>query len=138
MNKWDLVANKDTAEWSKKIKNRFKFASYAPILYTSAKTGQGVDKVMPEILQVYAERQKENTHRRGEQRYPAGRGRARKPKNRNKELKVFYVTQADVDPPTFVFFTNDAKMVHFSYRRFLENRLRQAYGFIGDAFKIDF
>ncbi len=138
VNKWDLVANKDTAEWSKKIKNRFKFASYAPILYTSAKTGQGVDKVMPEVLQVYAERQKRIPTAAVNSVIQQAVAAHVRPKNRNKELKVFYVTQADVDPPTFVFFTNDAKMVHFSYRRFLENRLRQAYGFTGTPLKLIF
>jgi len=138
VNKWDLVANKDTAEWSKKIKNRFKFASYAPILYTSAKTGQGVDKVMPEILQVYAERQKRIPTAAVNNVIQQAVAAHVRPKNRNKELKILYVTQADVDPPTFVFFTNDAKMVHFSYRRFLENRLRQAYGFTGTPLKLIF
>ena len=58
VNKWDLVENKDIAGWSKNIKSHFKFASFAPILYTSAKTGLGVDKVMPEVRHVYQERQK--------------------------------------------------------------------------------
>jgi len=138
VNKWDLVADKDTATWSKNIKNRFKFASFAPILYTSAKTGLGVDKVMPEVLEVYAERQKRIPTSAVNSVIQQAVSAHVKPKDLHKELKVFYATQAEIDPPTFVFFTNDAKMVHFSYKRFLENRLRQAFGFKGTPLKLIF
>ena len=61
-----------------------------------------------------------------------------RPRNRRKQLKVFYATQAEVNPPTFVFFTNDASLVHFSYRRYLENKLRQTFGFDGTPLRMTF
>jgi GTP-binding protein len=139
VNKWDLVAgDKDMVGWNKTVKNRFKFASFAPILYTSAKTGQGVDKIMPEVLRVYAERQKRVPTSAVNSVIQQAVAAHVRPKNRNKELKVLYATQAEINPPTFVFFTNDAKMVHFSYKRFLENRLRLAFGFAGTPLKLVF
>jgi GTPase len=138
VNKWDLVANKDIREWNKNIKNRFKFASFAPILYTSAKTGLGVDRIMPEVRNVYRERQKRVPTSAVNSVIQQAVVAHVKPKDKGKELKVFYVTQADINPPTFVFFTNDAKMVHFSYRRFLENRIRDAYEFRGTPLRLIF
>jgi GTP-binding protein len=138
VNKWDLVENKDTAAWSKNIKRHFKFASYAPILYTSAKTGLGVEKVMPEVLHVLRERQKRLPTAAVNNVIQQAVAAHVRPKDQGKELKVFYATQADINPPTFVFFTNDAKLVHFSYKRFLENRLRQAYEFAGTPLKLIF
>lgn len=138
VNKWDLIQNKDIAEVTKTIKGHFKFASYAPILYTSAKTGRGVEKVMPEVLHVYGERQKRMPTAAVNSVIQQAVAAHVRPKDRGKELKVFYATQADINPPTFVFFTNDAKMVHFSYRRFLENRIRQAYAFTGTPLRLIF
>jgi GTP-binding protein len=138
VNKWDLVENKDTGRWNKIVKNEFKFASYAPILYTSAKSGQGVDKIMPEVSQVYKERLKRlSTAAVNNVIQPAVAAHNR-PTSRGKQLKIFYATQVDVNPPSFVFFTNDAKIVHFSYRRFLENQLRQAFGFAGTPLRLTF
>jgi GTP-binding protein len=138
VNKWDLIENKDTTEWNKLIKSQFKFASYAPILYTSAKSGQGVDRIMPQVTQVYRERLK---------RYPTATVNSviqqavvahNRPSRQGKQLKIFYATQAEVNPPTFVIFTNDARLVHFSYRRYLENQLRQAFGFSGTPLRLNF
>jgi GTPase len=138
VNKWDLIEEKDLAAWNQKVKNEFKFASYAPILYTSAKTGQGVDKIMPLAIQIYQERQKRlstSTVNNVIQQAVAGHNR---PNLHGKQLKIFYATQAEVNPPTFVFFTNNAEIVHFSYKRFLENTLRKAFGFAGTPIKLNF
>jgi GTPase len=137
-NKWDLIADRDAAGWNKKIKSEFKFASYAPILYTSAKTGQGVGEIMPQVMQVYRERQKRlptATVNNVIQQAVAAHNR---PTSRGKQLKIYYATQAEANPPTFVFFTNNAELVHFSYRRFLENKLRQAFGFSGTPIRLNF
>jgi GTPase len=138
VNKWDLVENKDTAEWNKLIRNHFKFASFAPILYTSAKSGQGVENIMPQVRHVYEERQKRLTTSAVNNIVQEAVASHIRPKGQGKELKVFYATQADINPPTFVFFTNDAKLVHFSYRRFLENRIRRAYAFTGTPLRLIF
>jgi GTP-binding protein len=138
VNKWDLIENKDTVEWNKLIKSQFKFASYAPILYTSAKSGQGVDRIMPQVTQVYRERLKRlptSTVNSIIQQAVVAHNR---PSRQGKQLKIFYATQAEVNPPTFIIFTNDASLVHFSYRRYLENKLRQAFGFSGTPLRLSF
>jgi GTP-binding protein len=138
VNKWDLIEDKDVPAWNKNVKNHFKFASFAPILYTSAKSGQGVDRIMPEVCHVYRERLKRIPTSAVNSVIQQAVASNVKPRKKGKELKVFYATQADINPPTFVFFTNDAGMVHFSYRRFLENRLRQAYEFTGTPLRLVF
>jgi GTP-binding protein len=138
VNKWDLIEDKDSAEWNKRIRNSFKFASFAPILYTSAKSGQGVEKIMPEVLHVYEERQKRLPTAAVNNIVQEAVASHVKPKGKGKELKILYATQADINPPTFVFFTNDAQLVHFSYRRFLENRIRRSYAFTGTPLRLIF
>ena len=138
VNKWDLVTDKNITEWNRYIRSQLKFMPYAPVLYTSAKFGQGVDKIMPQVCQVYQERLK---------RLPTAvvNGVVRQvvaahniPRSGGKRLKIFYATQAEVNPPTFVFFVNDAKLIHFSYRRYLENKLRQSFGFVGTPLRLVF
>ncbi|MFC1901578.1 ribosome biogenesis GTPase Der [Chloroflexota bacterium] len=138
VNKWDLVENKDTAEWDRYLKSQLKFMAYAPVLYTSAKTGQGVKKIMPQVRQVYQERLKRLTTAKVNDVIQQAVASHSRPRKGNKQLKVLYATQAEVNPPTFVFFTNDAKLVHFSYRRYLENQLRQAFGFAGTPLRLIF
>ena len=138
VNKWDLIENKDIAEWNRLIKSQFKFASYAPILYTSAKSGQGVDRIMPQVSQVYQERLKRLSTSKVNDVIQQAVASHNRPRIKNKQLKVFYATQAEVNPPTFVFFTNDSKLIHFSYRRYLENKLREAFGFSGTPLRLIF
>ena len=138
VNKWDLIENKDIAEWNRLIKSQFKFASYAPILYTSAKSGQGVDRIMPQVSQVYRERLKRLSTAKVNDVIQQAVASHNRPRIKNKQLKVFYATQAEVNPPTFVFFTNDSKLIHFSYRRYLENKLREAFGFSGTPLRLIF
>ncbi len=137
-NKWDLIENKDIAEWNKFIKSQFKFASYAPILYTSAKSGQGVEKIMPQVSEVYRERLKRLSTSKVNSVIQQAIASHNRPRLKNKQLKVFYATQAEVNPPTFVFFTNDTRLIHFSYRRYLENKLREAFGFAGTPLRLIF
>jgi GTP-binding protein len=138
VNKWDLIENKDTKTWNKLIQNELKFASYAPILYTSAKTGQGVNKIMPQVSQVYRERLKRLPTAAVNNVIQQAVAAHSRPTSQGKQLKIFYVTQAEANPPTFIFFTNDARLVHFSYKRFLENQLRKAFGFTGTPLRIIF
>ncbi len=138
VNKWDLIENKDIAGWNKLVKSQFKFASYAPILYTSAKSGQGVDRIMPQVSQVYQERLKRLSTATVNSVIQQALMAHNRPRSKNKQLKIFYATQAEVNPPTFVIFTNDARLVHFSYRRYLENQLRQAFGFSGTPLRLTF
>jgi GTP-binding protein len=138
VNKWDLIEEKSIADWNKTLKSEFKFASYAPILYTSAKSGQGVEKIMPQVSQVYRERLKRLSTATVNNVIQQAVAAHNRPNVKGKQLKVFYATQAEVNPPTFIFFTNDATLVHFSYKRFLENQLRQAFGFAGTPLRLTF
>jgi GTP-binding protein len=111
---------------------------YAPILFTSAKTGQGVDKILPQAGLIYQERLKRLTTSTINNVVQQAVASHNRPRDRRKQLKIFYTTQAEVNPPTFVFFTNDASLVHFSYRRYLENKLRQTFGFDGTPLRMTF
>jgi GTP-binding protein len=138
INKWDLPEEKDMAAWNQKVKNEFKFATYASILYTSAKTGLGINKIMPQVVLVYQERQKRLSTSTVNDVIQQAVAAHNRPTSHGKPLKIFYATQAEVNPPTFVFFTNNAELVHFSYRRFLENTLRKAFGFAGTPIRLNF
>lgn len=140
VNKWDLI-EKDTYtinEYTRTVRAALRFLDYVPVLFISAKTGQRVNKVLPLALQVQEERLR---------RIPTGQlnrvvheAVAKNPPKGGKRhrLKFFYTTQIRVDPPTFVFFVNDAELVHFTYQRYLENQIREKYGFLGTPLKMFF
>ena len=140
VNKWDLV-EKDTHtldEFTARIRADLKFLDYVPVLFISAKTGQRVQKVLPLALQVQEERLRRiptgelnRLLREAVTKHPPKGGQRQR-------LKFLYVTQAAVDPPTFVFFVNDRTLVHFTYERYLENVLREHYGFLGTPLRLVF
>jgi GTP-binding protein len=138
VNKLDLAQDKSVAEYDKYIRRQFRFLSYAPVLYISAKFGQGVDKIMPQAFAVYEERLKRPPATLVNEVVVAAVASHVLPRKGTKQLKVFSATQAEASPPTFVFFVNDAKLIHFSYQRYLENRLRQAFGFGGTPLRLIF
>ena len=138
VNKWDLVADGNIKEYHKYILQQIKFMSYAPVLCISAKFGQGVDKVMPEARRVYQERLKRLPTAAVNSVVQQAVAAHSLPRSGTKQLKILYATQAEVNPPTFVFFVNDAGLIHFSYRRYLENKLRQSFGFAGTPFRLIF
>ena len=140
VNKWDLARGlelkKDDAEAL--IRHRFKFAPYASIVFISALRGEGLGKLMRTAQEVYQQRQvrvstgdlNRIVGRAVGEHLPRLVGRRR--------LHILYVTQSDINPPTFVFFVNDPKLMHFSYERYLENRLRDLFGFTGTPLKFVF
>jgi len=138
INKWDITEDKDTAECDRYIRSQFKFIPYAPVLYISAKLGQGVDRIMPQVHQVYQERLKRLPTATVNSVIQQAVAAHSVPRKGNKQLKIRYATQAEVNPPTFVFFVNDAKLMHFSYRRYLENKLRHVFGFAGTPIRFVF
>ncbi len=138
VNKWDLVADKNITEWDEHIRSQLKFMPYAPVLYTSAKFGQGVDKIMPQVCQVYQERLKRLPTAAVNSVVQQAVAAHSPPRSGSRQLKILYATQAEVNPPTFVFFVNDAKLMHFSYQRYLENKLRQSFGFVGTPLRLVF
>jgi len=138
VNKWDLVAQKNIAEWNTYIRRQFRFMSYAPVLYTSAKLKQGVDKVIPQLRQVHEERLRRLPTAAVNNVVQQAVATHGPPRIGSKQLKILYATQAEVNPPTFVFFVNDTKLRHFSYERYLENKLRQSFGFVGTPLRLVF
>jgi GTP-binding protein len=149
VNKWDLVLSgeasvtkskaarmqdskrpTDRAAYEQRLRDSLKFLSYAPVLFVSAETGKGTEKIFSTLEQVATERRK---------RIPTGEmnrflkhvdfERASVPARQ--QVKIYYLTQAGVAPPTFVLFTDRAVKLHFSYQRFLENQIRRAFGFVG-------
>ena len=138
VNKWDLVTDEDQAVWAENTRKQFKFMAYAPVMFISAKTGKSVRDVMPQAYLVYQERIKvvPEAELRGAMRDAVASHNL--PRKGKMMLSVKGVTQVAVNPPTFVFKVNNTKLVHFSYKRFLENKLREAFGFMGTPLRIDF
>jgi GTPase len=138
VNKWDLVSEKNKSEWNDLIRSHFNFMPYAPVVYTSAKSGQGVNKIMPQVEQVFQERQKRLPTATVNNVIQQAVASHNLPRIGSKRLKILYATQADVNPPTFVFFINDKRMIHFSYQRYLENKIRDVFGFTGTPLRLVF
>jgi GTP-binding protein len=138
VNKWDAIP-KDTHtmdEYTRLLRHELNFVAYVPLLFISAKTGQRVDQVLPMALQVHDERlirlstsQLNQILQRAQEVHPA-------PTRAGKQLKIYYGTQVRNDPPTFLIYVNDPKLAHFTYQRFLENRIREAYSFLGTPIRL--
>ena len=133
VNKWDLV-EKDTRtaqEYLERIRRELSFLDYAPVLFISAKTGQRIHKVLPEVFTVANEFAKRIPTRELNEVLREALLRHQPPSRKGKQLKVFYITQVKVKPPTFQLWVNDPELLHFSFRRFLENQIRMHFGFTG-------
>jgi GTP-binding protein len=150
VNKWDLVSSGpkkdvrptkasrmreskrpgDRAAYEERLRYDLKFLNYAPVVFTSAHTGKGTDRIFPLLEQVAIERRKRvptSAMNRFIERVDFERASV----PMRSRVKILYMTQASVAPPTFVLFTNRAVKLHFSYQRFLENQIREAFGFVG-------
>ena len=138
VNKWDLVEkdSKTTLRFTENIRGELAFMQYAPIAFVSALTKQRVHRIT-ELLKYVAD---QHSMRVGtsvlNQVIEDAVAINPPPAERGKRLKIFYTTQAQVRPPTFVFFVNEAEIMHFSYLRYLENKLREAFGFEGTPLKL--
>ena len=141
VNKWDLVAEKTDrtfdqyVEW---IHNEVPFLDFAPLVSISAETGQRVGRVLEMAVDIWGERRKRVATGELNRIIRAATERQIPPVVKGRRPKIFYATQAGVAPPTFVFFANDAAAIHFSYRRYLENRLREEFGFNGTPIRLVF
>jgi len=140
VNKWDLAGELgiDAAACTTEILQRLKFFPGVPILFVSALFGGGIDQVLPAAKKVSQDRQKRLPTALLNEEIGRILAAHSPPSVRGRKLKVSYVTQAEVNPPTFVFFVNDPKLLHFSYQRYLENKLREAFGFGGIPLKLVF
>ena len=137
VNKWDAIEKNDktTNEYTAQIRNTLSFMTYAEIMFVSAKTGQRLNKLYETIDAV-----NENHSMRiatGVLNEIMSQATAMKqpPSDKGKRLKLFYITQAAVKPPTFVIFVNDKELMHFSYTRYIENQIRETFGFMGTPLK---
>ena len=141
VNKWDLVEDKTDrtfAQYTEWIRSEVPFLEFAPIISISAKTGQRVGKVLELAIDIWGERRKRIATGELNRVIRAAVERQSPPVVKGRRPKVFYGTQAAVAPPTFVFFANEAGLIHFSYRRYIENRLREEFGFDGTPIKLVF
>ena len=115
----------------KDIERDFAFMSYAPAVFISAKTGQRLDNLFENIVHVTNTSAMRITTGLLNDVLATATARVQPPTDKGRRLKIFYMTQVSVKPPTFIFFCNDAELFHFSYQRYLENRLREAFDFSG-------
>ena len=139
-NKWDLLPS-DPAyrkDFARIVRHKLRFAPWAALCFASAKEATGIDALLTEALRVGAERQKRVPTAEVNAIVQRAIGERGPPSKAGKKMKVLYVTQVQTAPPTFVFFLNDASLLHFSYQRYLENQLRKAFGFEGTPLKLVF
>ncbi len=138
VNKWDAIEkdNHSTKEFEKQIRTRFKFLDYAPILFVSAETGQRLPRLPELIKSVYESRMQRIQSSILNDVLMDALAMNPTPTVKNKRLKIYYMTQVAVGPPTFIVFVNDTELLHFSYRRFLENQLRANFSFEGTPIKL--
>jgi GTPase len=140
VNKWDAI-EKDSYTmdaYTKKVRQELNFMEYVPLLFISAKTGQRVEQVLPLALRVQEERIARLSTSQINQVLHNAQDVHPGPSHAGRQLKIFYGTQVRSDPPTFLIFVNDPKLMHFSYQRFLENRMRESYGFLGTPIRMVF
>jgi len=138
INKWDMVESKDLSWWTDAVREKTKFMPYMEILFLSAKTGDGVEHVLPAAKKVYEQRLKHLSSSLLDIFVKETVAAHPPPKKGKKQLRILNLKQTGINPPTFVFAVNDAKLAHFSYQRFLENRLRQLAGFHGTPLRLLF
>ena len=137
VNKWDAIEKNDKTmnEFEKDVRNTLSFMPYAEIMYVSAATGQRLIKLYDMIDMVMANQ----TMRVGtgvlNEIMSEAVAMQQPPSDKGKRLKLYYITQVSVKPPTFVIFVNDKELMHFSYTRYLENKIREAFGFRGTSLK---
>ncbi len=133
VNKWDLIEkdNRTMNEFIKEIRNELSYITYAPILFVSALTGQRMNRILEEVKKVA----NQNSIRISTGTLNEVIGEAlllnQPPSDKGRRLRIFYATQASIRPPTFVLFINDKDLMHFSYLRYIENKIRENFGFEG-------
>ena len=138
INKWDTVETEDknTVEYDKKVYTALSYMMYAPTLYVSAKTGQRVTKLFEMITYVHNQNCMRVTTGMLNDVLNDAITRVQPPSDKGRRLKIYYMTEIGTKPPTFVIFCNDAELFHFSYQRYIENQLREVFGFRGTPVKI--
>lgn len=138
VNKWDLVEkdNSSVKKFTDDIREALAYMPYAPIIFVSAKTGQRVDKLFERINYVNEQACMRISTGMLNDVLNDAVSRVQPPTDKGKRLKIYYMTQVSTKPPTFVIFVNDAELFHFSYQRYIENKLREVFGFSGTPIRI--
>ncbi|CCZ19961.1 MAG TPA: ribosome biogenesis GTPase Der [Clostridiales bacterium] len=138
VNKWDLVEkdNSSVKKFTDNIREALAYMPYAPIIFVSAKTGQRVDKLFERINYVNEQACMRISTGMLNDVLNDAVSRVQPPTDKGKRLKIYYMTQVSTKPPTFVIFVNDAELFHFSYQRYIENKLREVFGFSGTPIRI--
>ena len=137
VNKWDLVEKDDKTiyRFTEKIEQTLSFMTYAEIMFVSVKTGQRIDKLFTMIDAVISNQNLRIATGVLNEIITQATVMQQPPSDKGKRLKIYYATQVSVKPPTFVIFVNDKELMHFSYVRYLENQIREAFGFAGTRLK---
>lgn len=139
VNKWDLVKGSEpdfAKTFDEELHRRLKFLDYAPVIHVSARTGEKLERLLQLVDQVAAARHR-HVSTSELNRFVAAVTAAHPPVSAGRRMvKIMYATQTTVAPPTFLFFTNTTAKLHFSYERYLENRLRESFGFVGSPIRI--
>jgi GTP-binding protein len=128
----------DAKAYQREVRERLKFVPYAPIVFAAAKTKYHVGQILDHVQRIYQNRQMRVPTARLNEVVREAVQRHHPPVEQGHPMRFYYATQAEVNPPTFIFFVNDPKMMHFSYERYLENQLRAAFGFEGTAIRLHF
>ena len=137
VNKWDAIEKDDKTiyRFSEKIKNTLSYMPYAEMLFISAKTGQRLPKLFETIDAVIENHAMRVATGVLNEIMAEAVAMQQPPSDKGKRLRLYYITQAAVKPPTFVIFVNDKELMHFSYTRYIENKIREAFGFKGTPLK---
>lgn len=138
VNKWDAYEKETNSmnQITEKIRQRFSYMPYAPVLFISALTGARIGEIYPKINEVYTQYARRIATGPLNDTLGDAIVRVQPPSDRGKRLKIYYITQASVKPPHFVIFVNHAELFHFSYQRYIENRIREDFGFAGTPIHI--
>ncbi|MBQ8696909.1 MAG: ribosome biogenesis GTPase Der [Clostridia bacterium] len=138
VNKWDIIEkdNSSTKSFTDDIYNHLGYMTYAPLLFVSAKTGQRVGKLFEHINYVANQAATRITTGMLNDVLADAVARVQPPSDKGRRLKIYYMTQSGIKPPTFVLFCNDAELFHFSYQRYIENQLREVFGFKGTPIRL--
>jgi len=140
VNKWDTINNKDTEmkKWKKDIENNFQFMPYAPVVFLSAKTKKRIHTLMPEILRAYENSHKEIKTSLLNNVITDAYSLNLPPSYKGKRLKIYFSNQTGTKPPKFTFRVNNKGLVHFSYERYLENKIRENFDLEGTPIILQF
>ena len=138
INKWDLITEFTREEYIEHVKQHLKFAAHVPVVFTSALHNKDVDRIMPQVMRIWEERHKQVPNSVIDKLVQDALESHAPPRKGNRRLDIIRAYQDGINPPSFSFLVNDPRLAHFSYQRYLENRIRQTFGFSGTSVRLFF